>query len=68
MTLKDFQKAVKNEKIGANDEVVIKVSIQNADGSWRIEVVPVEAYYVSSKDGKMHLGCCVWNPDYNEED
>lgn len=67
MTLKDFQKIVKNEKIGAADELFIKVSIQNADGSWRTAVVPVEAYYVS-KDGKFQLGCCVWNPDYKDED
>ena len=67
MTLKGLSKIVKTEKIGNDDEIFAKVSIQNADGTWRTEVVPFEAYYIT-KDGKLQLGCGVYHPDVVEED
>jgi hypothetical protein len=67
MTLKGLSKIVKTEKIGNDDEIFAKVSIQNADGTWRTEIVPIESYYIT-KDGKFQLGCCAYHPDVVEED
>lgn len=67
MTLKELSKIVKSEKIGNDDEIFAKVSIQNADGTWRTEVVPFEAYYIT-KDGKLQLGCGIYHPDVEDED
>lgn len=67
MTLKGLNNIVKTEKIGKDDEIFVKVNIQDADGKWRNEIVPIESYYIS-KDGKFQLGCCVYHPDVVEED
>lgn len=67
MTLKGFNKIVKTEKIGGDDEIFAKISIQNADGTWKTVIVPIESYYIT-KDGKFQLGCCVYHPDVEDED
>lgn len=61
MDIKTFNKIVKDEKIKTADEILIKVDVQDEDGSWRKVVVPVETYNIT-RNGEFQLSCCVWNP------
>lgn len=62
MNVKELNSIVKSEKIKATDTISVRISVQDADGNWRTEIVPIEGYYVTAKNGFM-LGCSLWHPD-----
>lgn len=62
MNVKDFNSIVKTEKIKGTDDISIRISVQDADGNWKIMVVPIEGYHITSKNGFM-LSCSLWHPD-----
>lgn len=67
MNVRDFKATVKDENVKDADEIVIRISVQQNDGTWVTEIVPVEAYYVK-RDGKIQLGCCLWNPNCEDDE
>lgn len=66
MTIKGLKDTVKVEKLKESTELFIRVSIQNDDGTWRTEVVPIETYHTKA-DGSLQLGCAVWNPNCEDD-
>lgn len=65
MNVRDLKATIKEEKINDASDIFIRVSIQQPDGTWKVETLPVETYYTK---GGFQLGCCLWNPDCEDDE